>query len=558
MSMKRLTRWTLVLGWLVSAAAAGAVTGDVVRGFPAPGTCSTGMAWDGKHLWVADLKTDTIYAVDPASGTVARRIPSPTYRAVGLAWDGSHLWVVCGEEEKILRLDPEDGTVTATLESPAGKPTGLAWDGQYLWLACKAGNQLHQVSPLDGTTIRSFRAPAKSSQGLAWDGRYLWVADRVSDRIYMVSPKTGDVILIFDAPAPYADGLAWDGKHLWNVDFQSDSLYCLAVNDGAPYARKSPRTQAVEFTSELRNYGPGTVKSADFYLAIPTDLPNQELLGEPQFYPAPTAILTDQWGQKVAHFRLENQPAGSILKVAMTAEARLWDTRWFIFPEKVGKLEEIPGEIREKYLVDDEKFDLNHPAIQKAVKEAVGEEKNPYWMMRKIFRHINDRMEYELSGGWNTAPTVLQRGTGSCSEYTFVFLAVCRAAGLPARYAGSITVRGDDASLDDVFHRWAEVYLPGYGWVPVDPSGGDSPSPEDQAQFVGHLANRYLITTVGGGNSQYLSWNYNGETRWTTRGECKLYTEHMGEWRPLVLAPETEHAQVDPPEGQGNGAVFEP
>jgi transglutaminase-like putative cysteine protease len=142
-------------------------------------------------------------------------------------------------------------------------------------------------------------------------------------------------------------------------------------------------------------------------------------------------------------------------------------------------------------------------------------------------------VDYELVGGWNTAPAVLKRGTGSCSEYTFVFIALCRAAGLPARYTGSIAIRGDDASLDDVFHRWAEVYLPNYGWIPVDPSRGDEPSPEGRAEAIGHWGNKYIITTWGGGNSRYLSWTYNSYEEWITKGACKIYTEHIGEWNPL-------------------------
>ena len=55
-------------------------------------------------------------------------------------------------------------------------------------------------------------------------------------------------------------------------------------------------------------------------------------------------------------------------------------------------------------------------------------------------------MYYERSGGWNTAPIVLERGNGSCSEYTFVFISMCRAAGVPARYVGSVVERGESAS----------------------------------------------------------------------------------------------------------------
>jgi transglutaminase-like putative cysteine protease len=143
-------------------------------------------------------------------------------------------------------------------------------------------------------------------------------------------------------------------------------------------------------------------------------------------------------------------------------------------------------------------------------------------------------MKYELSGGWNLAPTVLKRGTGSCSEYTFVYIAMCRAAGLPARYVGAITVRGDDASWDDVHHRWVEIYLPGYGWIPVDPSGGDASLPQEQANGFGYVDNRFLITTTSGGGSEYLDWNYNGNERWISKGKCKVVVESFGEWTPVT------------------------
>lgn len=142
-------------------------------------------------------------------------------------------------------------------------------------------------------------------------------------------------------------------------------------------------------------------------------------------------------------------------------------------------------------------------------------------------------MYYELSGGWNTAPTVLTRGNGSCSEYSFVFISMCRSAGIPAKYVGSVVVRGDDASIDDVFHRWVEIYLPGYGWLPVDPSGGDKPSPRDQARCFGSLSNRFLITTDSGGNSKTLGWYYNTNEFIITQPDTKYEVETFAEWEPI-------------------------
>jgi transglutaminase-like putative cysteine protease len=127
---------------------------------------------------------------------------------------------------------------------------------------------------------------------------------------------------------------------------------------------------------------------------------------------------------------------------------------------------------------------------------------------------------------------VLRRGAGSCSEYSFVYLALCRAAGIPARTAGSIKVRKDRASYDDVYHRWVEVYLPPYGWIPVDPSGGDKSTEAERAEGFGHLEGDVLITTHGGGASSLLDWTYNSNERYTCRGRCRVEVESLAEWSP--------------------------
>jgi transglutaminase-like putative cysteine protease len=199
----------------------------------------------------------------------------------------------------------------------------------------------------------------------------------------------------------------------------------------------------------------------------------------------------------------------------------------------VGTLDDIPGDIKALYLADGAKYDLKNEVIARTAREVVGGEKNVLLAVQKIYDYVLDHIEYELVGGWNTAAAVLERGTGSCSEYSFCFIALCRAAGIPARYAGSLVIRGDDASFDDVFHRWSEVYLPGYGWVPFDPSRGDKALPADRLKGMGWLANSLFITTRGGGDSEYLGWTYNAEMKWTTSGKCTVKTEQIAEWEKL-------------------------
>lgn len=517
-----------------------ATPGDTLQSIASPFDCPQGLTFDGKYLWNADRKSDMLYKIDPKSGEVADSIPTPGYVVRGLTWDGKLLWCVDAAEELIYAVNPKNKIVEKTIYCPSSRPGDLAWDGKYLWLADDRENEIRQLSPEDGTTIVSIPAPTAHPGGLTFDGTYLWVADRYRDEIYMVSPDNGDVIISFDAPGPHAWGLAWDGENLWNVDYQTDRIYKLAVDDGTLFDRTEEKAERVEFILQARNYGPDSVKTLDVYLAIPHDMNNQELLGEVVFEPEPDRIITDKWDQKIALFQFRDMAATEVAEITMTAEAKLYQNRYFVFPEKVGTLDDIPGDIRDKYLVDDAKFDLNNDIIQKAVKAAVGDETNPYRIGRKIFNYVIDHIEYELAGGWNIAPAVLERGTGSCSEYSFVYIAVCRAAGLPARYVGSIVVRGDDASWDETFHRWVEIYLPGYGWLPVDPSGGDARWGADKARSFGFLKNRFLITTAGGGGSEYLEWGYNANAKATSIGRCKVDIEYFGEWTPLELEEEEE------------------
>jgi len=519
-----------------------AYTGEIEKSYDTPGKHPTGLTFDGELLWLADRKADLIYCIYPGDGTVVRSIPSPGYWPVGMAWDGEFLWnadlqggVPQSEnyDGKIYKLDPQTGTVLWTVNAPSSSPTGLTWDGKYLWCADNHTDEIIQFSPDDGTTIRSFRSPSGDTRGLSFDGTYLWVSDRITDEIYMVEPETGSVILITDAPGPYVMDLAFDGKNLWAVDDDQNKIFQLNVNDGEKYIRFDERHARVTYTHQTTNFGPGKVLTMDVHLAVPETRVNQDIIGDPQFSPDFTDIVTDKWGQKTALFHYDSIKSDEQREAQMINEVKTYALRYFIFPEEVGNVDEIPPSITQLYLEDNDKYQMDHPVIQDAVKISVGNEKNAYWIARKIFNYLIDNMYYEMAGGWNTAPTVLARGNGSCSEYSFVYISMCRAAGLPARYVGSVVIRGDNTSMDDVFHRWVEVYLPNYGWVPIDPSGGDQNSPRNQARYIGNLANRFLITTQSGGGSKTMAWTYNSNEWWTAEPKTNVVTEHFADWEPV-------------------------
>jgi glutamine cyclotransferase len=530
--IKMIRNFQLIVTFLLFFQNLHAYPGKVIRSFPLPGKFCTGLTYDGHYLWVADYQADKIYKIDPATGALLCQIPSPGFWPMGLAWDGKCLWNADKEQKKIYKIEPEDGTILEILDAPCNDPEGLTWDGNTLWVGDARENTIMKIDLSDGTAVKKFDGPAKAVNGLTSDGQYLWSSDRILNEIYMIDPESGEVIIILDSPGPYSRGLAWDGQYLWNADYQNDSLYQMIREDDETFRLNDTRKARITLTHQVQVYGKGELKNLDVFIAVPENMRQQKILNK-SFTPQNPALKKDRWQQQIASFSYKNIPSNTTLQSVITVEAEISAIRYFIFPDKVGTMESIPQEIRQKYTANGSKYMTDDPYIQSLVREIIHDETNPYRVARKIFNYVRNSLEYKLEGGWNTAPVVLQRGTGSCSEYTFSFISLCRAAGLPARYVGSIVVRGDDASMDDVFHRWPEVYLPNYGWIPIDPEGGDKPAARDQAMNIGNLSNRFLITTQGGGDSEYLGWYYNYNEKYRMLPQVLVHIEAFGEWEPL-------------------------
>ncbi len=66
---------------------------------------------------------------------------------------------------------------------------------------------------------------------------------------------------------------------------------------------------------------------------------------------------------------------------------------------------------------------------------------------------------------------LLRKPGGKCTDISSLFIALCRAAGVPAREVFGLRLgKKAEEDITGYQHCWAEFYLPGYGWVPVDPA----------------------------------------------------------------------------------------
>jgi len=93
---------------------------------------------------------------------------------------------------------------------------------------------------------------------------------------------------------------------------------------------------------------------------------------------------------------------------------------------------------------------------------------------RAIYDWIVENMhrdEKTIGCGKGDVCLLLQKPGGKCTDISSVYVALCRAAGIPAREIFGLRL-GKKATEDITGwqHCWAEFFLPGTGWVPVDPA----------------------------------------------------------------------------------------
>jgi len=70
----------------------------------------------------------------------------------------------------------------------------------------------------------------------------------------------------------------------------------------------------------------------------------------------------------------------------------------------------------------------------------------------------------------STVNDVLAIKKGVCQDFTHLFIAICRKNKIPARYVSGYLDQGKNFTGSSMMHAWAEILIPGVGWLGFDPT----------------------------------------------------------------------------------------
>ncbi len=254
-------------------------------------------------------------------------------------------------------------------------------------------------------------------------------------------------------------------------------------------ARGTSRDFELTYRATMREI-PARTGILDVWLPVPQTDRNQTIHRLSIDAPGPLTIgREERFGNQCLHVRIAS-PRGPV-SVAWTARV----TR----RENGGSGEPLGDEERALDLSPEPLVPLSGPVRELAELASAGLTTDAQ-KARAIYDKVTAIMRYDKSGtGWGRGDALFacDAKRGNCTDFHALVIGMARSAGIPARFAIGLSLPEARASGETEiagYHCWAELYVEGRGWVPVDASEAVK-HPSRREYFFGHHdANRLELS----------------------------------------------------------------
>ena len=149
----------------------------------------------------------------------------------------------------------------------------------------------------------------------------------------------------------------------------------------------------------------------------------------------------------------------------------VYEERTTVVASRLNPMSSINKEILSDATASDNFTPASAPEIRELLSMIIGKETNPYNIAALVYNYMTERFTVleNVRTGKISPLDIIKSRKGDSYDFAVIFTTLMRAAGIPS-YVDSGVLIGTD--LRTRAHWWSELYLPGFGWFPVDVSLG--------------------------------------------------------------------------------------
>lgn len=194
----------------------------------------------------------------------------------------------------------------------------------------------------------------------------------------------------------------------------------------------------------------------------------------------------DPHNNRLARFLFLEKTCQLLVEVNLVAELSPYNPFEFFLEPGV---EEFPFAYTAELSKDLEPYrslDPSGPLLRLFLESFVGRKGGTLDLLLDLNRKVRDEIGYltRLEPGVQTCEETLEKRTGSCRDSAWLLVQALRTLGIAARFVSGYLIQlatdggasdgeGGGPKVDSAdLHAWAEAYLPGAGWIGLDPTSG--------------------------------------------------------------------------------------
>lgn len=248
-------------------------------------------------------------------------------------------------------------------------------------------------------------------------------------------------------PAASVIPVVGDGRWIWTKPPAGETGYL------------EPRRFRLRVGIELT--GRGAAGDLTATTPVPIAAPEQEIVSE-RIEVVGSEAAVEAIGPAARQLRMVAPQLARGQKVSAVAEFELKIQKQYFgyAPEQFPEKQTVPPDVRADYLGDSPGIQTRAASVQALIRELAGDSaaQHPWRQAEKFAAWIRENIRPKL-GAYTSVTKALENRFGDCEEMAGVFVALCRAVGVPARLVWIPN------------HVWSEFYLTdesGRGhWIPV-------------------------------------------------------------------------------------------